>query len=148
MADQGGYQLPEPSEALTRLNRLVGTWELSGETSGTVRYEWMEGGFFLLQHVDMIHGDNHIKGLEVIGHEQPFGGERSEDIQSRFYDNMGNTFDYVYEIEGDVLTIWGGMRGSPAYYKGTFSADDSVLDGGWVYPDGGGYQSTSTRVKA
>jgi hypothetical protein len=29
-------------------SRLLGTWEISGEVRGTVTYEWMEGGFFLV----------------------------------------------------------------------------------------------------
>jgi hypothetical protein len=70
-----------------------------------------------------------------------------EDIKSRYYDNQGNTFDYVYELEGDTLTIWGGERGSPAFYEGTFSADGDRLTGAWVYPGGGGYSSTATRVR-
>jgi hypothetical protein len=60
---------------------------------------------------------------------------------------MGETFDYVYELDGDTLTIWGGEKGSPAYYRGTFSADGNTLSGAWVYPGGGGYESTSTRIK-
>jgi hypothetical protein len=106
----------------------------------------MEGGFFLLQHVDFVHGGRKIKGLEVIGHLQPFGEQPSPEIRSRFYDSSGGTFDYVYEVEGDTLTIWGGESGSPAYYKGTFSADGNTNAGAWVYPGGGGYASTMTRV--
>ena len=60
--------------------------------------------------------------------------EPSEDIKSRFYDNVGNTLDYVYELEGATLTIWGGERGSPAYYRGTLSEGGNTLRGAWHYP--------------
>lgn len=142
------YSAPtKPSPQLKQLDRLVGTWNVSGpDIQGQVTYEWMEGGFFLLQHVDFIHGGNHIKGLEVIGHLRSFGEAPSPDIHSRFYDTLGNTFDYVYELDGDTLTIWGGQRGSPAYYKGTFSSDGSINAGAWVYPGGGGYESTMTKA--
>jgi hypothetical protein len=137
-----------PDAALAALDKLAGTWEVSGEARGRVRYEWLEGGFFLLQHVDLEQYGQSSKGIEVIGRERPFGAtESSEDIKSRFYDNQGNTFDYVYDLEGDTLTIWGGERGSPAYYKGVFSDDGNTLDGSWVYPGGGGYSSTATRVR-
>jgi hypothetical protein len=53
--------------------------------------------------------------------------------------------DYVYELDGDTLTIWGGEKGSPAYYRGTFSEDGNSATGAWVYP-GGGYESTMTRI--
>ena len=139
---------PEPSPELRALDRLVGTWDVSGGANGTVTYEWLEGGFFLLQHVDFDHDGRRIRGLEVIGHERPFGAaEPGPDLKSRFYDSLGNTLDYVYELEGDTLTIWGGEKGSPAYYRGTFSADGKTCAGAWVYPEGGGYESTMTRVR-
>jgi len=53
--------------------------------AGEITYEWAQGGFFLLQHVDFVHGENKIKGLEVIGHEFAFGAEPGIDIKSRFY---------------------------------------------------------------
>lgn len=147
--DARAYGLsPEPPPDLGSLgNRLVGTWEMSGEVQGTVAFEWVEGGFFLIQRVDLGQQDGQrIKGIEVIGHERPFGAEPSEDIKSRFYSNTGDTLEYVYELEGDTLTIWAGEKGSPAYYRGTFYGGN-ILTGAWHYPGGGGYEATSTRVE-
>lgn len=142
-------QTPQPNPALKCLDRLVGTWNVSGpDIHGQVTYEWMEGGFFLMQHVDFEHGGQKIKGLEIIGHLRPFGEEPSNDIKSRYYDTMGNTLDYVYEVDDDTLTIWGGEKGSPAYYKGKWSDDGNTNSGGWVYPGGGGYEATMTRAKS
>jgi hypothetical protein len=138
---------PKPNPDLKSLGRLIGTWKQSGEVDGEITYEWAEGGFFLIQRVDMIQYGNPIKGVEIIGHESILGSEPSTEIKSRFYSFLdGMTLDYVYEMEGDTLTIWGGEKGSPAYYKGTFSEDGNTLKGGWVYP-GGGYEAVSTRVK-
>lgn len=95
--------IPIPRPAIRSLNRLIGTWELSGDSTGTVTYEWMEGGFFLLQHVDMHLFGSDVKALEVIGHLQPFGEPPSPEARSRAYDTRGNTLDYVYEIDGDTL---------------------------------------------
>jgi hypothetical protein len=142
-----GQETPTPNPDLKSLQRLIGTWQLSGGTEGTTRYEWMEGNFFLIQHVDTVSDGRPIKGIEIIGHVQQFGEEPSADIKSRYYGNSGETFDYVYEMKGDTLTIWGGEKGSPAYYKGTFSADGNTITGEWVYPGGGGYQSKSVRVR-
>ena len=114
------------------VDRLVGTWALSGDVWGTVTYEWMEGGFFLIQHVDL---GPEARGMEVIGHERSLGQEPSADVKSRYY---GHT--------GDTLTIWFGDRGSPAYYEGTLSEDGGTLTGAWHYPGGGGYEAISTRV--
>ncbi len=135
-----------PSAPLKQLQRLVGTWNVSGDARGTIKYQWLEGGFFLMQHVNLELFGHEVKCLEIIGHWRPFGETPSEEIQSRIYDNNGNTFDYVYELEADSLTIWGGERGSPAYYKGVFDETGNTLTGGWVYPGGGGYQAIATRA--
>ena len=139
-------QPPVPHPRLKALERLVGTWTVTGGVQGTVTDEWMEGECFLIQRVDLAHGGQQVKGIEIIGQLRAFGEEPSVDIHSRFYDTMGNTLDYVYELEGDTLTIWAGAKGSAAYYRGTFSADGNVCTGAWVYPGGGGYESTMTRV--
>ncbi len=144
---QTEQQPPIPNPDLSSLDRLVGIWRVSGGATGQVTYEWMEGGFFLMQHFDLEHGGHKVKGIEVIGHLQPFGEAPSADIKSRIYDTMGNTFDYVYEMDGDTLMIWGGEKGSPAYYKGTFSKGGNSCSGEWVYPGGGGYESNMIRVK-
>jgi hypothetical protein len=126
------------------LDRLVGTWQLTGDSTGTVTYEWMEGRFFLLQHVDMHLFGSHVKALEVIGNLQPFGQPPTPEVRSRAYDTRGNTLDYVYELDGDILTIWGGEPGSSSYYKGTFVDQDTNV-GQWTFPDGG-YTSTMHRI--
>jgi hypothetical protein len=135
-----------PDPQLRALERLIGTWEHSGEAQGTTTYSWLPGGYFLKQDVDLVQFGERHQGIEIIGREKPFGAETpGDDIKSRFYDDQGNTLDYVYEMEGDVLTVWGGEKGSPAYYRATFSEDGKTLDGNWVWP-GGGYHTTATRV--
>jgi hypothetical protein len=142
------YRQPEPSPDLESLGeRLLGSWEVSGGARGRVTFEWMEGNFFLIQRVELEQYGQRITGLEVIGHERPFGSGPSEEIKSRFYSNTGDTLDYVYELEGDALKIWAGEKGSPAYYEGIFDENGDSLSGAWVYPGGGGYSSTSTRIK-
>ncbi|MBP6016053.1 MAG: hypothetical protein KA586_04975 [Candidatus Promineofilum sp.] len=136
-----------PNPDLRELDRLVGTWRISGEAQGQVSYEWMEGGYFLMQRVELLSEDGSWnRGIEIIGHEQRLMEAPSDAIKSRFYGNDGATFDYVHEMDGDTLTIWAVEKGSPAYYKGTFSADGNTLTGSWVYPNGGGYTTTATRI--
>ncbi|WP_402463848.1 hypothetical protein [Isoptericola aurantiacus] len=138
-------EAPRPSDRVRALNRLVGTWTVTGEAEGTVRYEWMPGGYFLVQYVELEQYGRAVDGFEVIGHLHPFGEPVGEEIASRFYDSAGNTFDYVYELDGDTLTIWAGAQGSPAYFRGTFTDGGATMTGDWVYPGGGGYRSTMTR---
>jgi hypothetical protein len=146
---------PQPNPGLKQLDRLVGTWKVSGPTiDGEVSFEWLEGGFFLIQHFDMIHDGHKIKGMEIIGYERGWealggdaaNGSANQDITSRLFDNTGNTFTYTWEIKDDTLTIWGGVRGSPAFYQGKFTDNGTTNSGAWQWP-GGGYESTMTRTK-
>jgi hypothetical protein len=134
----------QPDADLRALDRLVGTWRLSGDATGTIVYRWMEGGFFLIQDGQLELFGHNNKFTEIIGRERPFAGEPSSDIMSRTYTAEGDTLDYVYELDGDMLTIWGGHRGSDSYHKGTFSTDGNTLSGAWTWP-GGGYEATATR---
>ncbi len=135
-----------PSEQVRALDRLVGRWKITGDSEGTVTYEWMEGGYFLLQYVELEHDGGRATGLEIIGHRRPYGEGPSDDVYSCFYDSGGNTFDYVYELADDTLTIWAGERGSPAYFSAPFPPGATEVTGGWVFPGGGGYTSTMTRL--
>lgn len=140
--------LPTPSEDMKKLGeRLVGKASISGGATGTSSCEWMEGNFFLMQHVDIEQNGMKIKGIEIIGHLKPFGSEPTLEIRSRFYDNMGNTLDYTYQLseDGKKLTVWGGEKGSPVYYEGIFN-DDGTCFGEWHYPGGGGYKMVTKSL--
>lgn len=140
-------QSPKPNPDLKKLEKLVGTWKVSGDLQGTNSYEWMEGEFFLLQRFDFMRDGQPIKGIEIIGHEKGFTGEPSAEIKTRVYSfTDGMTLDYVYEMDGDELTIWLDRKGSDAYMKGTFSDDGKKMDIEWVYP-GGGYTATVKKIK-
>ncbi|MBA3390715.1 MAG: DUF1579 family protein [Actinomycetota bacterium] len=155
MADGPETQQPaEPNPALDRLDVMVGTWDLRGRESGPdgdihgqVVFEWMEGGFYLVQRVDIEHIGRRIKGVEYIGYD-----EFNENLKSYFFGNTGPgpfggvALEYVWEVSDDTLTIWGGFVGSPASFKGKFSDDGNTITGGWEWP-GGGYAATLTRVR-
>ena len=133
-----------PAADLRTLDRLVGTWGLGAGTAGTVTFEWINEGHFLRQRFDLTLHDHRVTGFEIIGHWRHFGQAPDPTIRSRAYDAEGNTFDYVYDLDGDTLTIWAGERDGAAFYRGTFSPDGRVIRGRWTYP-GGGYESTMTR---
>jgi hypothetical protein len=144
MADETNdqQQPPQPNPALRSLDRLVGTWNVSGpDIHGQVTFEWMEGGFFLVQHVDLEHGGNKIKDTEYIGYD-----EESKALRTHYFDSAGGILEYTYEVHDDTLTIWFGEKGSPAKCEGKFSDDGDTNTGGWTWP-GGGYESTMTRVE-
>ena len=137
----------EPSSVLSLLGRsLAGSWRLSGGAVGLIRYEWAPGGFFLMQHVDIVAFGRPVTGLEVIGHLHRVGENATAEIWSRFYSfGDGLTLDYVYEIEGLAFTIWFGARGADNRFKGLLSEDRRTYAGAWAWP-GGGYEVAATRV--
>ena len=135
-----------PSADLKALgDRLVGTWRISGENDGETTWEWLDGGFFLLQRGWSRRDGTEQRYLQVIGRERAPGEEPGSDIVGRLYTNRGDTLSYVCEVDGDTLTIWMGEKGSPAVYRGTFSADGNTIEGVWQWP-GGGYTEVMTRV--
>ena len=145
-AQSGAKQNASP--AIERLARaLLGTWKVSGDANGEVRYERPEDGHFLFQYVDIEYAGRRIRGLEVLGHLHPLDAQPTKDIWTRFYSYLdGLTLDYVYELNGTQLTIWFGEKASNNFYRGKFSADGKTLSGAWQWP-GGGYRTTNTRIR-
>ncbi len=137
---------PAPSAELKALgDRLVGTWTVSGEAAGETTWEWMEGGFFLIQRGWSRREGVEQKFIQIIGHDRPPGSAPADEIRGRLYTSHGETLTYVCEVDGDTMTIWMGEKGSPAVYTGTFEPDGNTIGGEWVWP-GGGYKETMTRA--
>jgi hypothetical protein len=127
-------KLPKkPNPELRKLDGLIGNWKQYGDAEGTAEYEWMEGGFFLIQRFYFRMGDRRFKGVEYIGFD-----EDTKTLRSHLMDNCGQNLTYTREIKGDTLTIWFGDKGSDNYYQGKFSKDGNALLGRWQWPEGGG----------
>jgi hypothetical protein len=70
-------QMPTPDPALKRLEKLVGTWDITGHTldseddniSGRTTFEWLPGRFFLQQRIEMNFIGFKIQSLELIGYD-------------------------------------------------------------------------------
>jgi hypothetical protein len=54
-------QSAEPDAGIRQLDWLVGTWKVSGGVTGRITFEWLEGGFFLTQRVDLDHGGHRVR---------------------------------------------------------------------------------------
>lgn len=132
---------------LESLEKLVGRWSIGGEAEGQTRWRWAEGKQFLFQDFEIRKGDHFHKGLEIIGRLHRIGEEPSAEIRSRAYMfNSGLTLDYVYEMEGELLTIWFRHKGSDNRMRGRFSPDGSGYDAQWEWP-GGGYRIHGKRLE-
>jgi uncharacterized protein DUF1579 len=132
---QAHEQQPQPNPVLKSLDVMVGTWDLKGRESGTdgeihgqVTFEWMEGGFYLVQSVNIAYAGRRITGTEYIGYD-----ESSEALKSYFFSNEGPgpfggvALEYVWEVGDDALTIWGGFVDSLANFKGKFSDEHNTI---------------------
>lgn len=126
-------QPPGPDPALRSLDRFVGTWEMTGRTldsdvdnvTGRTTFEWLPGGFFLQQRIELDFAGFQIQGLEVIGYDPASGAFPSTVFPSMF----GTPIPYRWEIEGDELTITTDVLG--ATFRGRWSEDGSTFSGGW-----------------
>ncbi|MEV4580387.1 hypothetical protein AB0K16_44850 [Nonomuraea jabiensis] len=135
-----------PNPALKTLDRLVGTWQITGSAfTGRTTFAWMEGGFFFIQRSTAQHNGVPITAVEYIGFD-----EDAQTLRSHAMDNRGSNFAYTWELDGDTLTVWFGDKGSDTYLKTTFSGDGDTATGGWRWPTGdggtGGYEATMTRI--
>ncbi len=132
--------------ALSQLDKLVGTWRVwdpSGADAvrGQVSCEWMEGGFYLMQYVDL----DTTKGIEIIGYDEDY-----QMLKSHFFSHTGERREYVYEIEDDTLIISIESPDLCGDFVGTFSEDGSAYTGSWEWTQGGieiGYDMTAARVQ-
>lgn len=126
-------QPPTPDAALRRFDRYIGTWELTGRTldsdvdnvKGRTTFEYLPGGFFVVQRFEADFMSYHIQSLEVIGYDPATGN-----FPSTVYASMAGTpLPYVWEVEGDDLKITTDMLG--ATFHGKWNDDGTEFSGGW-----------------
>jgi hypothetical protein len=125
--DTQSKELSTPNPALKSLERLVGKWKATdpsgeGALDGATTFEWMEGGNFLLQHVDF--GDS--KGIEIIGFD-----EESKSLRSHYFDRSGKILEYTYELHNDTLTVSINMPRAKGQFIAKFSDNGNTYTGRW-----------------
>ena len=145
--DNSSFPSAVPHPALQRLQRLVGTWAMTGRTLGAAAddvfgrttIEWLPGGFFLLLHGEIDFMGHHAHSLEVVGYDPA-----ADNFPATVYSSMdGAPAAYFWDVQGDEVTHW--TEGSK--YTGRFSADGSTLIGGWR-PDAGVEQTPENTYDA
>jgi hypothetical protein len=138
MSDENApsQEMPQPDPALKRLDRLVGTWSMTGHLVGSTEkniigrttFRWVAGGFFLQQDVEIdFAGKMKIKALELIGYDPQTGA-----FSSYVYSNFSpEPLPYKWDLRGDSLTISVSYGPMDSTFKGTFSEDGDSFSGGW-----------------
>ncbi|MGO8950951.1 MAG: DUF1579 family protein [Ktedonobacterales bacterium] len=150
--DVAPIHMSTPDPALRRLEKLVGTWRITGRTldsedeniSGQVTIEWLLGGFFLQQRGEIGVGGLKVQSLEIVGYEPS-----TKAFPSYVYSSMDSVpRRYQWDVAGNSVTHWT----DGAKYTGTFSEDGTVLSGGWRPEEGKdsaanvAYDATMTRM--
>ena len=130
----------KPNPALKNLDRLVGTWAISGEAHGYVSFNWMEGGFFMVQDIDLIG----TKGIEFIGYEKDSGT-----LKSHYFDNKGQVLECSYDVSKTEYTVSVDMSVLKGNFCGKFGNQGNTITGRWEWIKDGkemGYQVIMTKV--
>lgn len=118
-------QVPQPDPALKKLEPLVGTRELKGHLtdsnneniSGRTTFQWLPGGFFLQQDIELNFMGMPIKSHELIGFDP-----ENQKLASLVYSNMSPVaLPYTWDVEGDRLTITVNYGRLDATFTGSIS---------------------------
>lgn len=122
-------QAPTPHPDLQRLSALVGKWDWQGRSksgdftvTGWDTFEWLEGGFFLVERWEFDTAGEPSSGIAITGYDDP-----SQTCRTSYFDS-GGTFDtYELEVRDDVLRItWDKYR-----FKGSFNKAGDTVNGTW-----------------
>jgi hypothetical protein len=128
------------SEALERLNVLVGEWALEADIPraprGRVSFEWALGGQFVLQRTEVPHPQA-PDSISILTVDLESGA-----YQQHYYDSRGVVRLYAMTLEGGV---WRLERHAPDFsplpfhqrFTGAFSEEGNKIEGPWEKsPDG------------
>jgi Protein of unknown function (DUF1579) len=137
-------------EALSRLDALVGEWEMefsfesgffgpgspavSGR-GGRTTFQWFDGEFFLIQRATA-EDPSAPNGIMIIGM-----GKESETFEQHYYDSRGVTRVYQMSLNEGTWNLWREAPGFHQRYTGVFSEDGNRITGAWEKSaDGSGWK--------
>jgi hypothetical protein len=136
----GPTGMTERDPALEQFDALIGTWatqathpQIDAVASGSVTFEWLEGGHFLVQRS---HNDHELfpDTISVIG-----APESGVGLVMEYFDSRGVRRTYGVALEDGVLRIW---RDDPTFaqrFSATLGQDS--FEGQWqLAPTPGDWQ--------
>jgi uncharacterized protein DUF1579 len=120
--------MPKPAPELKKLDALAGSWLLEGDVKPSTmgpggkiteneKCEWMEGGFFLVCHVDFKTANSgNGSGLSVLGYST---GDKA--YTYREFNSWGEFEDSKGANDGDTWTWTSDDKMGDAMVKGRFT---------------------------
>jgi hypothetical protein len=93
---------------------IAGEWATNGHVianppvpvTGIDTYELLDGGHFLVHHVDVTVGDERVRAIEIIGEQSPDGSG----LLARSYDNRGHVEVMHLSVSNGVFLFNGGPQ--------------------------------------
>ncbi len=122
--------MTERDPALEPFDALIGTWTteathpmVDGAVPGSLTFEWLEGGRFLLQRS---HNDHEAfpDAICVIG-----APEEGDGLVMEYFDSRGVRRTYGIALEDGVLRMWRDDPGFAQRYSATIGHDG--FEGRW-----------------
>jgi hypothetical protein len=114
----------ERDPALEAFDALIGTWEteathplVDAVVPGTITFEWLEGGHFLVQRS---HNEHELfpDAIGVVG-----APEDGDGLVMEYFDSRGVRRTYGISLEAGVLRIWRDHPGFDQRYSATLAPD-------------------------
>src|SRR3954451_24721775 len=122
--------MSEPAPALKPFDVLIGTWTIEAThprfddvVTGTVTYEWLEGGHFIVQRARNEH-EHFPDAIWVIG-----APEAGDGLIAEYFDSRGVRRTYGVSLENGVLRMWRDHPGFDQRLSATLGHD--AFEGVW-----------------
>lgn len=125
---------PTPPSTLQALNALVGEWSLQGShpaepgvvVRGRVAFEWLEGGFFLVERWQ-VERPEFPDGIAIIG----AAAESPDSLSQQYFDSRGVARVYGLSLENRVWRLWRDGQPFSQRFSGPISDDGNSIAGRW-----------------
>jgi hypothetical protein len=129
-------QHSKPNPALKSLDVLVGEWNTemsnmsflsdpSAKVRGQDRFEWLEGGAFLISYSSVEQSD-FPSSVRVIGRD-----DSVETYNMLYFDSRGVSRIYHMSLEDGTWKMWRNAPGFSQRFTGTFSDDGKTITARW-----------------
>ncbi|HSU14348.1 DUF1579 family protein [Longimicrobium sp.] len=138
MTERATGQPPARGPEHDALDAFAGSWRTEGalgegasgaagtRVTGTESYEWLPGGWFMVNRWDREMGGSRHTGIGVVGIDPDAGA-----LVTRAFDNLGFARVYATQVRGGVMTLTGERE------RGTVTARGGGLEIHWERTEDG-----------
>jgi hypothetical protein len=131
---------------LEPFDALIGTWAteathplFDGVVPGSIEYEWLEGGRFLIQRTSNAH-ELFPDAISVIG-----APEDGDGLVMEYFDSRGVRRTYRVSLEDGVLRTWRDAAGFDQRFSATVAHDG--FEGQWQVAETPGDWKDDLKVR-